>query len=75
MTSAFQLHSLTAATSIVATIVAGLVKLPLSKILDTWGRPQGLGLMLLIFTLGFIMMAACNSVTTFAAADVFYSVG
>lgn len=75
VTSAFQLHSLTAATSIVATIVAGLVKLPLSKILDTWGRPQGLGLMLLIFTLGFIMMAACNSVTTFAAADVFYSVG
>ncbi|EKG15937.1 Fungal trichothecene efflux pump [Macrophomina phaseolina MS6] len=75
VTSAFSMHSLTAATSIVSTLVAGLVKLPLSKILDTWGRPQGLGLMLFVWIVGFIMMAACNSVTTYAAAEVFYSVG
>lgn len=75
VTSAFSLHSLTAATNIMASIIAGIVKLPLAKILDTWGRPQGLALMLLVWILGFIMMAACNNVTTFAAAQVFYSVG
>ncbi|GME45200.1 Siderophore iron transporter [Neofusicoccum parvum] len=75
VTSAFSLHSLTAATSIMASIIAGLFKLPLSKVLDTWGRPQGLGLMLVIWIVGFIMMAACNGVTTYAAAQVFYSTG
>ncbi|KAF9631134.1 putative siderophore iron transporter protein [Lasiodiplodia theobromae] len=75
VTSSFQMHSLTAATSIMANIIAGLFKLPLAKILDAWGRPQGLGLMLLIWMLGFIMMAACNNVTTYAAAYTFYSVG
>ncbi|KAL1640675.1 hypothetical protein SLS58_006689 [Diplodia intermedia] len=75
VTSAFQMHSLTAATSIMANLVAGLFKLPLAKILDAWGRPQGLGLMLLIWMLGFVMMAACNNVTTYAAAQTFYTVG
>ena len=75
VTSAFQQHSLTAATDIMASLIAGLVKLPLSKILDTWGRPQGLSLMLFCWILGFVMMAGCNNVTTFAAAQVFYAVG
>lgn len=38
-----------------ANIIAGLTKLPLAKILDTWGRPQGMSLMLLIWVLGYIM--------------------
>ncbi|KAJ0269439.1 hypothetical protein Brms1b_009078 [Colletotrichum noveboracense] len=75
VTSSFSLHSLTAATSIMSTLIAGLIKLPLAKILDTWGRPQGLSLMLVCWMLGFIMMAACNNVQTYAAAQVFYSTG
>ncbi|OAA68549.1 Major facilitator superfamily domain, general substrate transporter [Niveomyces insectorum RCEF 264] len=75
VTSAFALHSLTAATTIIASVVGGLSKLPLAKILDTWGRPQGLALMLLIWVLGFVMMAACKNVETYAAAQVFSSVG
>ena len=58
-----------------SSIIAGLTKLPLSKILDIWGRPQGMALMLLIWTLGFIMMAACKNVFTYAAAQVFSTVG
>jgi hypothetical protein len=69
------MHSLTAATNIFAPIIAGLAKLPLAKILDLWGRPQGLTLMLVIWALGFIMMASCNGVETFAAAQVFSLVG
>ncbi|KAJ5244132.1 hypothetical protein N7489_004228 [Penicillium chrysogenum] len=75
VTSAFQLHSLTAATSIMANIIGGLSKIPLAKILDSWGRPQGMSLMLLIWVVGFIMMAGCNNVQTYAAAQVFSSVG
>ncbi|KXG46759.1 Major facilitator superfamily domain, general substrate transporter [Penicillium griseofulvum] len=75
VTSAFMLHSLTAATSIMANIIGGLSKIPLAKILDSWGRPQGMSLMLFIWVVGFIMMAACNNVQTYAAAQVFSSVG
>ncbi|KAK3117031.1 MFS siderochrome iron transporter 1 [Teratosphaeriaceae sp. CCFEE 6253] len=45
VTSSFQEHSLTAATSIMSSIIGGLSKLPLAKILDIWGRPQGFALM------------------------------
>lgn len=58
-----------------ASIFGGLTKLPLAKILDTWGRPQGLLLMLLIWVVGFVMMAGCNNVETYAAAQVFSSIG
>ncbi|KAJ5589040.1 hypothetical protein N7537_011718 [Penicillium hordei] len=75
VTSAFMLHSLTAATSIMANIIGGLSKIPLAKILDSWGRPQGMSLMLIIWVIGFIMMAACDNVQTYAAAQVFSSVG
>lgn len=75
VTSSFQLHSLTAATSIMSNIIGGLSKLPLAKILDVWGRPQGFAIMMCFLTLGLIMMAACNNVKTYAAAQVFYWVG
>ncbi|KAK4234180.1 siderophore iron transporter mirB [Achaetomium macrosporum] len=75
VTSSFQLHSLTAATSIFSSIIAGLSKLPLAKILDLWGRPQGMALMLVFWVIGFCMMAACQNVETYAAAQVFSSVG
>ena len=75
VTSAFSRHSLTAATSIMASIIGGLTKIPLAKILDTWGRPQGLALTLFIWVIGYIMMAACKNVETYAAAQVFSSVG
>jgi MFS family permease len=75
VTSSFQEHSLTATTSVMSSIIGGLTTLPLSKILDIWGRPQGFLLMVIVLTLGLIMMAACNNVKTYAAAQVFYWVG
>lgn len=73
--SAFKLHSLTAATGIVSSIVGGLFKIPLAKLLDTWGRPQGLLFSLLLWMVGYIMMATCKNVETYAAAQVFSSTG
>lgn len=66
---------MTATTGVMSTLIAGLIKLPLAKILDTWGRPQGLTMMLVCWILGFIMMGACKNVETYAAAQVFYAVG
>jgi MFS family permease len=75
VTSNFQLHSLTATTGILAQIIRGPSKLPLAKIRDVWGRPQGFILMASLLTIGLIMMAACRNFETYATAQVFYWVG
>lgn len=75
VTSDFQFHSLTAATGIMSSLIGGLFKLPLAKILDIWGRPQGFALTMLLLVVGLVMMAACQNVETYAAAQVFYWVG
>lgn len=75
VTSSFQQHSLTATTGIMSNLIGGIFKLPLAKILDIWGRPQGFMIMVIFLTLGLVMMAACQNVETYAAAQVFYWVG
>lgn len=75
VTSSFSQHSLTATTSIMSSIIGGLCKLPLAKVLDIWGRHHGLAAMTFVLTVGLIMMAACNNVRSYAAAQVFYWVG
>ncbi|KIW10761.1 hypothetical protein PV08_10060 [Exophiala spinifera] len=75
VTSSFSLHSLTSATNIMSSIIGGLAKIPTAKILDTWGRPQGIGLMTFIWVIGYIMMASCRNVQTYAAAQVFSVTG
>lgn len=56
-------------------LLGGLLKLPLAKVLDIWGRPQGFAFSTFLLTIGLIMMAACQNVQTYAAAQVFYWVG
>ncbi|KAL6401135.1 siderophore iron transporter mirb [Ilyonectria robusta] len=75
VTSAFAAHSLTPTVSIFSNIIGGVFQLSLAKILDVFGRPQGYLLSVFFATIGLIMMAACNNVETYAAAQVFYTVG
>lgn len=75
VTSSFSQHSLTATTGIMSSLIGGLIKLPLAKVLDIFGRPQGFFLMMCCMIVGLIMMAACPNVETYAAAQVFYWVG
>ncbi|THX77769.1 major facilitator superfamily transporter [Aureobasidium pullulans] len=75
VTSDFSLHSLTATTGILSNILGGLSRLPLSKIIDVWGRREGFAVMGVFLTIGLVMMAACNNVETYAAAQVFYWIG
>lgn len=75
VTSDFSLHSLTSATGVMSSLIGGLTKLPLAKLIDVWGRPQGYMCMVGFLTLGLVMMAACNGVELYAAAQVFYWIG
>ncbi|KAH0154364.1 MFS general substrate transporter, partial [Aureobasidium melanogenum] len=75
VTSSFQQHSLIATTGIISSLISGLWKLPYAKILDVWNRPQGFAIMVASTVLGFVMMAGCNNVTTYCAAQVFYQLG
>jgi len=75
VTSSFELHSLIPVTYIVSNIVSGALRLPIAKMLDIWGRAEGFILLSAMATLGLILMAACQNVETFAAAQVFASVG
>lgn len=73
--SDFASHSLVPVTGIVSQILGGVLKLPIAQLINIWGRPQGLVIMTALCTIGLILMAVCNNVQTYAAAQCFYWVG
>ncbi|KAM0284012.1 hypothetical protein ACHAQH_002207 [Verticillium albo-atrum] len=75
VTSDFESHSLLTVINIVANAMTAAVYIPLAKMLDVWGRAEGFLVMTAFATLGLILMATCNSLSTFCAAQVFYSIG
>lgn len=75
VTSAFAQHSLTPTVGILSSVIGGVTNLTLAKILDVFGRPQGYLFCIVLATAGMIMMAACNNVEAYAAAQVFQTVG
>ncbi|KAI1076898.1 MFS general substrate transporter [Whalleya microplaca] len=75
ITSAFSQHGLLATTSIVATIIGGVCRPTIAKIIDIWGRCEGFVIMLILLVLGMIMKATCINVSMYAAAHTLYWVG
>lgn len=73
--SDFSAHSLIPAIGIASFILSGVLRLPVAKVIDTWGRPQGLAAMVAIATVGLAMMAGCSSAATYAAAQILHAVG
>lgn len=73
--SNFSAHSLIPAIGIASQVLSGVLKLPMAKMIDTWGRPQGFVAMTALATLGLALMCICKNVETWAAAQVFYTVG
>jgi MFS family permease len=73
--SGFESHSLIPVIGIVANVLPGACRLAVAKMLDLWGRPYGFAVMCSVAILGLILMATSHSVETYAAAQVFYSVG
>lgn len=70
VTSEFSSHSLIPTISIVASVLSGVLKLPIAKIIDLWGRPQGLFVVVVLATVGLVLMASCSNIRTYAAAQV-----
>lgn len=74
-TSAFKAHSLVSTVLVVQGVVLSVVKPPMAKVADVFGRFEAFGLSVLFYVIGFIQQAGSNSVNTYAAAQVFYSAG
>ncbi|KAF5000604.1 hypothetical protein FGRMN_1636 [Fusarium graminum] len=75
VTSSFSQHGLLDITSVFESIIAGISKLAIAKIIDIRGRNEGFLLMILIIIIGMILKAVCRNVETYAAGHTFYWVG
>ncbi|KAK2047344.1 siderophore iron transporter mirB [Colletotrichum somersetense] len=75
VTGRFGKHAFTASVHVMASLIGGLMKLPLAKVLDIWGRPHGYAFCVGLLTTGLVMMAACNNLAMYIAAQVFCSIG
>ncbi|KAI1826205.1 siderophore iron transporter mirC [Xylaria intraflava] len=74
-TSAFSSHSLIATVYVVQGVVNAVIKPPMAKIADVFGRLEAFTICIALYVLGYIQMAASANVQTFAAAQIFYSAG
>ncbi|PYH93105.1 MFS general substrate transporter [Aspergillus ellipticus CBS 707.79] len=61
--------------AILATIIGGVLKLPIGKLLGIWGRAEGLIIFVAVYVLGLIILASCNGPNAYAAGYVFYWIG
>ncbi|PHH60607.1 hypothetical protein CDD82_2259 [Ophiocordyceps australis] len=75
ITSSFKQHGLLALTRIVATIVAGGVKLAIAKYINIRGRCEGFIVMTTFLVCGIIIKALSKSISTYAAGNTIYSIG
>jgi MFS family permease len=67
--SGFDAHSLIPLISIVSNVMCAAAYLPVAKLLNVWGRPQGFLIMASLSTLGLILMATTKDVQTYCAAQ------
>ncbi|WWD20464.1 hypothetical protein CI109_104940 [Kwoniella shandongensis] len=75
VTSGFEAHSLIPVISIVSGVMSAAAYMPIAKILNLWDRSIGFAIMATIATIGLILSATCTNIETYAASQVFYSVG
>ena len=61
--------------NILANVVAGVLKLPIARVLNIWGRTEGFLLFVGVYVLGLVILAACNNPNAYAAGYVLYWVG
>lgn len=63
-------HSLLNVTYVIAGAVSAAVFIPLSKIVDVWGRAEGFLLMIVFATLGLVILASSNGLAALSAGYV-----
>jgi len=75
VTSSFSAHSSIPAINIATEILSGVLKLPIARMVDIWGRPRGFVSMTVLATLGLALVPVCEDVKWYAAARMIYGVG
>jgi hypothetical protein len=61
--------------AILASIIGGVLRLPIAKILNLWGRAEGFIVFFFIYLLGMIILASASGVNGYAAGYVLYWIG
>ncbi|KAK5110935.1 Siderochrome iron transporter 2 [Meristemomyces frigidus] len=61
--------------SILANIIGGVLKLPIAKTLNLWGRAEGYLVSFAVYLIGIIILAASNGPNSYAAGYVLYWIG
>lgn len=61
--------------NILASIIGGILKLPIAKTLNIWGRAEGFFLFVCVYLLGMIILASCTGPSGYAAGYTLYWVG
>ncbi|KAK7885129.1 Siderochrome iron transporter 2 [Exophiala xenobiotica] len=61
--------------NILSTIIGGVLKLPIAKILNIWGRAEGFFTFVCVYLLGMIILASCKGPSGYAAGYVLYWIG
>lgn len=60
---------------VLATIIGGVLKLPIAKLLNIWGRAEGFLCFVAVYLIGMIILAASKGPKSYAAGYVLYWVG
>ncbi|KAF1835129.1 hypothetical protein BDW02DRAFT_496573 [Decorospora gaudefroyi] len=74
-TSAFVLHSLLSTIYVVQGVVSAVIKPPMGKIADVFGRLEAFSISIAAYTIGYCMQAGSGNVQTFAGAQIFWAAG
>ncbi|CZR66843.1 probable major facilitator protein MIRC (siderophore transporter) [Phialocephala subalpina] len=74
-TSSFKQHSLISTVYVVQGVVNAVIKPPMAKIANVFGRLEAFSFSIFLYVIGYIQMATSSSVQTYAAAQIFYSAG
>ncbi|KAM5360907.1 hypothetical protein ACJA88_014665 [Fusarium oxysporum] len=73
--SNFQQAPQIATAQILSSVVGGVLKLPIAKVLNIWGRAEGFIIFVSVYLLGMIIIASCNGPDGYAAGYVLYYIG
>jgi MFS family permease len=73
--STFGGHAYISSIAIVTSIAYAVCKPPMAKILDTFGRAEGLAISAVLYGLGFFLVSSSSGIVSFAAARVLGSAG
>ncbi|EME79287.1 uncharacterized protein MYCFIDRAFT_71925 [Pseudocercospora fijiensis CIRAD86] len=60
---------------ILSGIIGGVLKLPIAKLLNIWGRTEGYVTFLAVYLLGMVILASANGPDAYAAGYVLYWIG